>query len=526
VTAAAVPSAWSPLRHRTYRALYIAQFASNAGTWMQVVGAQWLMGDLSAGPLLVALVQTATALPIFMLVLPAGAIGDILDRRRVLLVSQTAMLAGSGALAALAAADALTPALLLGLVFVVGAGQAFTGPSWQALMPELVGRAEIAQAAALNGVSFNVGRAVGPALGGLLIAAIGPEATFTVNALSFVGTVAVLGFWRRPRQSRGIAAEHLMSAIALGGRFVRSAPSLRVVLVRAGLFMAFASALWALLPIVARDVLELGSEGYGLLLGSVGVGAISGAFLLPRLRAWLSPNRLVAGAAIAYAAASLVVGLVHVVALVVAALVVAGLAWIAVFSSLNASAQMLLPDWARARGLSYYQLTFQGGQALGAAAWGALAAATDVELTFTVVAAGLAGTVLAGRRWRLVAREIDLTPARHWPEPNLVLQPEPGAGPVLVVAEWHVAADDVPAFREAMRPVERARRRTGARTWSLFQDGADPTRFLEAFTVATWEEHLRQREERMTVRDRELEQAAIDLAIDRAPPRLRHLLAI
>ena len=350
--ASATVSAWAPLRHRLFRALYLAQFASNAGTWMQVVGAQWLMGDLGGGPFAVALVQTATTLPIFLLVLPAGALGDVLDRRRVLLAAQAGMLAATGLLAALTAADLVTPGLLLALVFLVGVGQALTVPSWQATVPELVDRPEIPQAAALNGVNFNLARAVGPAVGGLLIAAAGPEAVFALNSVSFLGTLAVLGAWRRPPRQRALAAEHIWEAVSAGGRFVRSAPTLRIVLVRSALFMAFASALWALLPVVARGPLGLGPGGYGLLLGSVGVGAVAGAFVLPSLRARLALNTLVALAGALYAAALLVIGLLETLPAVVGALVAAGLAWIAVLSSLNASAQTLLPDWARARGLA------------------------------------------------------------------------------------------------------------------------------------------------------------------------------
>jgi MFS family permease len=522
--ATATVSAWAPLRHRLFRALYVAQFASNAGTWMQVVGAQWLMGDLGGGPFAVALVQTATSLPIFLLVLPAGALGDVFDRRRVLLAAQGAMLVATGLLAALTAADLVTPALLLALVFLVGAGQALSVPCWQATVPELVERPEIPQAAALNGVNFNLARAVGPAIGGLIIAVAGPEAVFALNSVSFLGTLAVLSAWRRPPRHRALVAEHVWEAVSAGGRFVRSAPTLRIVLVRSALFMAFASALWALLPVVARGPLGLGAGGYGLLLGSVGVGAVAGAFVLPVLRARLPLNTLVALAGVAYAGALAVIGLPERLPFVVGALVVAGLAWIAVLSSLNASAQTLLPDWARARGLAYYTLTFQGAQALGALVWGALAGVAGLAAALVVAAAGLVAGALAGRRLRLVALDLDLRPARHWPEPHLVLDPEPEEGPVLVTVEWRVPAEHVEAFREAMAPVGRSRRRTGARRWGLFQDAADPERFLEVWVVGSWEEHLRQHDERTTVRDEELEARARALA--RAGElEVRHLLS-
>jgi MFS family permease len=525
--AAARPTggAWAPLRHRVFRALWLAQFASNTGTWMQTVGAQWLMGDLGGGAFAVALVQTATALPIFLAVIPAGALGDIFDRRRLLIGGQTAMLAGSGALAALSVAGAVTPVRLLALVFLVGLGQAVSQPSWQAIQPELVARDEIPQAATLNGVNFNVARAVGPAIGGAIIAASGPELTFALNAASFLGVVAVLGLWRRPAVPRGLAPEHLGSALGAGLRFVRSAPSLRVVLARAGLFVAFASALWALLPVVARERLALGSGGYGLLLGSVGLGAIAGALTLPALRARLSLNGLVAAASAAYAASCLVVGLTRSLWLDVLALALTGLAWIAVLSSLNASTQTILPNWARARGMSFYQLVFQGAQALGAAVWGVVAQTAGLGPTLVVSAGGLLAGIAVGRGRALTPLDVDLRPARAWPEPELALDPAPGDGPVLVTVEYRVRADQADAFRAAMRPVERARRRTGARRWGLFQDGADPERFLEVYVLSTWEEHLRQHEERFTVRDAELEERAKALAVPGAEPRVAHLIS-
>ena len=519
-------SATNPLRHPVFRILWIAQFASNVGTWMQTVGAQWLMGDLGGGPLQVALVQTATSLPIFLLVLPAGALGDILDRRRVLLASQSTMLVSAGLLAVLTASGAMTPLLLLSLTFAIGAGQALAIPSWRAILPELVSRAEIPQAALLNSANFNVARAVGPAIGGLLISTVGAQANFVVNALSFLGTLGALAVWQRPPDRRTLSAEHFGAAIGAGARFVRSAPLLRVVLWRSTLFMLFASAIWALLPTVARGPLGLGADGYGLLFGSVGFGAIAGAFVLPRLRERVGVNALVSGASVAFAGTCLVIGLVDATGAVVAALVLAGLAWIAVRSSLLASAQVLLPNWTRARGLAFYTLTFMGAQALGSVVWGALAALTDLGTAFTVAAAGLLiGPLLGQGRLRLTATDFDLELAPARPEPHLVLDPTPGSGPVLVTIEWRVRVHDAAEFADAMRPVERARRRTGASRWGLYQDAEDPECFLETFTVATWLEYQRQHAERVTVRDRELESRAQALTLNGEPPRVRRLLS-
>jgi predicted MFS family arabinose efflux permease len=519
------PSAWGPLRRRAFRTLWIAQFASNTGTWAQTVGAQWLMGDLGGGALQVALVQTATTLPVFLLVLPAGALGDILDRRRLLLTGQTLMLTGAAGLAALTAADEMTRPLLLGLIALMGVGQALSVPSFQAIQPELVPRREIPQAALLNGANANVARAVGPALGGALIAGVGPAATFGLNSVSYVGVLLVLGLWRRPPDERPLGAEHLRAAMRAGARYVRSAPAFGTILARSLVFMLFASALWALLPAIARGPLGLGPGGYGLLLGSLGAGALAGAFVVPGLRRRLGGSTLVAGATLVYAGGMLVVGLVRSPVPVLVVLPAVGLAWIAVQSTLNAAAQVVLPEWSRARALAYFQLVFMGGQALGAVMWGGLAAVASLRLACVTPAAGLvAGGLFGLRRLALHGGELDVRHAQHWPEPVVGHEPPADAGPVLVTVQWPVVPGGQEAFVAAMEPVSRARKRTGAELWGLFQDTEDPTLFLETFTVMTWHEHLRQHLERGTVMDHELERAARDLLQTGEGPRVRHLL--
>lgn len=517
------PTAWAPLRHRAFRVLWAAQFASNVGTWMQTVGAQWLVGDLGGSAFLVALVQTASSLPVFLLALPSGALGDILDRRRVLLFGQSVMLVAAALITTLTLLDLVTPGVVLALTFAIGAGQAFVTPSWQAVQPELVPRREIPQAAVLNGTSFNLARALGPAIGGVLITASGPGAVFALNAVSFVAVLVALGSWHREAPPRRFAAEQIGPAIAAGLRFVRSAPNFQTVLVRAGHFMAFASALWALLPVIARDELDLGAGGYGLMLGAVGVGAVGGALTLPwLLRGRLEVERVVGGAGLVFAAAMVVVGVGGSPWVAAPALVLAGGAWIGNNSLLMASAQVLVPGWARARALSSYTLVFMGSQALGAVVWGAVAALTSTRVAFLLAAAGLSGGVLALRLWRpLRGGDADFTPLGGHFESDLIIEAAPSAGPVLITVEWRVPMERHGEFHEAMRVVERVRRRTGARRWELFQDGKRPELLLEVYVVATWEEYQRQRTERTTVHDAELESRAIELTTDGGPPHVR-----
>jgi MFS family permease len=519
------PSAWAPLRHPLYRALWIAQLASNVGTWMQTVGAQWLMGDLGASPLEVALVQAAVTMPLFLVGLPAGALGDIVDRRRLLILSQSLMLVSAALMAGVAFGGLATPWVLLGLTFVLGAGQALTAPAWQAIVPELVEPREITRAAALAGVNMNVARAVGPAIGGVLVAAAGAEWTFALNAVSFVGVVAVIVHWRRPATHRLHGPEHVGAAIRTGLSYARHAPRLTAVLARAAIFVIFAGSLWAVLPVYVRDDLGLGSGGYGLLLGAVGVGAIAGAVALARVSHLRSNDELLMAASLAFAAACAICALVPSPAAVAIALALAGAAWIAASSSLNGTVIAVLPEWVRSRGTALYAMVFGGGQALSAVLWGVVTQAAGARAALGSVAGGLVVGLIGQRPWSLPAADAYDTTLHPWPvRPDLVLEPAPQTGPILVTVEYRVEPERQEEFRQRMREVGRARRRTGAERWGLFRDGADPDCFLEVFLVATWQEHLRQHGERSTAADRALIAEAAALATTIQQARARHYL--
>jgi MFS family permease len=522
LTPAAGPaSAWAPLwYYPIFRALWIAQFASNVGTWMQTVGAQWLLIDQS--PLLVSLVQTATSLPIVLLALPAGAWADLVDRRRLLLGAQFGMFVAAATLAAMTFLGAASPPVILTLTFLLGCGNAVASPAWQAIQPDLVDRAVLPQAAALNGVNMNLARAVGPALGGVIVATAGAGWVFALNAASFVGIAAVVARWQAPERGDQGSRERLVEALRAGGRYVRHALIVRRLLYRAILFIPAASAVWALLPVVAARNLHLGSAGYGLLLGMVGVGAVAGALVIPRLRARVGSARLVTGAMFVTAGAIGLVATLGNAALVGIALVPVGGAWIAVMSSLNSGLQLALPNWVRARGLAYYLAVFQGAQAIGAVIWGVVADRTSVTTALLVAAAVLAlGATLGLRSPMPDTSNLDRTPSAHWPAPQLIFTPNADDGPVLVTLTYRVPEHNVAAFTDAMRHVGRSRRRTGALRWELFRDGAEPTKFVESYLVGTWAEHLRQHEHRLTGADRRFEEEAQRYAL--GAPQVAHL---
>jgi MFS family permease len=388
--------AWGPLRHPVFRALWIASVAANVGTWMQNVGAAWLMTSITPSPTLVALVQTATSLPFLVAALPAGALADIVDRRKLLMAAQGWMFLVALVLAVLTWIGAMTPALLLVLTFALGLGLAVNLPTWQSIQPDLVPRSELPQAIALGGVNINLSRAIGPAIGGFVIAATGPAATFLINAATFLFALFVFSRWQGSPLDAELT-ERLPGAVRAGLRYVRNEPALRAVLVRAGLFMVGGSAIMALLPLVARQELGLGSEGYGLLLGCFGAGAVTGAALLPRFKQMASSNRLVGAASVVLAATTAALALVPNPFAVGIALLVGGVAWLSTMANLNTTAQMVLPAWVRARGLSVYVLVFQGCIAAGSAGWGLPLAACGGRWAGPIALAALAG---AGSRAR------------------------------------------------------------------------------------------------------------------------------
>ncbi|WP_244188816.1 MFS transporter [Streptomyces yokosukanensis] len=514
-------SPWAPLAARVFRALWIAQLVSNIGSWMQTVGAQWLL--VGHGAALVTLVQTAASLPVVLLALPSGVLADRFDRRSVLLTAQFAMIAVSGALAVLAFTHALSPTLLLVLTFLLGCGTALMGPAWQAIQPELVERRRLGQAAALGAVNMNLARAVGPALGGAVVAAAGAGWVFAFNAASYLGIAAVLLVWRRPRTDAPAGSEGLLDALHAGRRYVWNAPGIRRVLLRTLLFIPGGAALWALLPLTASRSLGLGSGGYGLLLAAVGVGAVAGAFALPRVRRVLGANGTLAAGAVVFAGLLAVLATVRTPWLVAAALLPGGLAWIAVLSTLNAAVQTRLPGWVRARGLAVYLLVFQGGQALAAPLWGAVAGWLGLGDCLLIAAAVMLLSAATVRRWPLRDTDgINPSPSDHWPAPPLVFEPGEADGPVLVSVVYRVPADHRVEFTDRMHHVARSRRRTGALTWGLYQDGGEPERFVETYLISSWAEHLAQHHVRLTATDRHHEERARELLTPGTVPEVTH----
>jgi MFS family permease len=519
-------STWAPLRSPVYRALWIAQLVSNLGTWMQTVGAQWmLVGDPRAA-VLVPLVQTATTLPVMLLALPSGVLADLIDRRRLLIATQGAMAAGVGLLASLTGAGLTTPAVLLTLLFVIGCGQALVAPAWQAIQPDLVPAQQIPAAAALGSISINLARAIGPAIAGVLVSLSGPTLVFALNAVSFAGIVVVLVWWRREPVERNGPPERALAALSAGGRFIRSSPIVRRILLRAALFIAPASALWGLLPVIASARLGLSSSGYGVLLGALGAGAVLGAFLLSRLRSRFGQNTLLTTAAAGFAVATVVLALVPNFTVVLVALLVGGASWLLSLSTLNASMQLSLPAWVRARGLSVYQLVFMGGQAVGSLVWGVIAAATT-SVTSLLISAGFLVVCGLSSLWLpLHARtgDLDLTPSSHWPEPNLIFEPEPLDGPVLVITAYRVDVADEQDFLLAMDVLGRSRQRTGASQWRLFRSVEHESTFVETFIVRSWGEHMHQHHARLTGQDLLIEQA-VERYTDGVPVS-EHYLAV
>ncbi|MEU8219667.1 MFS transporter [Micromonospora taraxaci] len=528
VTAAAGPddrpaSAWAPLRTAVYRNLWLALLIANIGTWMQTVGAQWLLIHHSNASTLVALVQTASLLPVLLLALPAGVLADSFDRRHLLIAVQLFLVAVAVLLTLLTLTNRMPPALLLTLTFAFGVGQALTLPAWAAVIPELVPQDQLRSASALGSISVNVARAVGPAVAGVLIARTGVAPVFGLNAIAF--GVFTYALWRwRPGDARAVEVpERFAAALRAGSRYVRHSPTVRRLLRRALVFVVPASSLWALLPLVASRRLGLGSGGYGLLLAALGVGAIAGGVLLAVIRTRLSANQLLLIAGALFTVALTVVGTVDAVPLVLLALLPAGMAWVTVLANVNAEMQLFLPSWVRARGLAVYQVCFAGGQAVGALIWGLVADMAGLVLAYLAAAALMFVGTVTSRIWPLPnLRAVNREPAAYWPQLHLAHEPDPGVGPVLVMVQYTVRPERTEPFLAAMDLVRGARQRTGAMRWGLFRPAETTDRFVEVYLVPSWDEHLRQHGGRLTGEDRATEERARELTD--GEPDVQHLV--
>lgn len=521
-----LPASLAPLETRIFFWVWIAALASNVGTWMQNVGAAWLMTSLSASPLMVALVQTATTLPVFLFGVPAGAVADLMDRRRLLLLTQGLMLAAALALSLMTIAGWIGPWSLLWLTFALGVGSTMNSPAWQATVPQLVARSQLAPAIALNSMQFNIARAIGPALGGLVIAFWGAGSAFMLNAISFVGVMVVLWAWKNTQQPESEARrESVVSAMWAGWRYVRNSPELHAVLVRSGVFVICASALWAMLPVVASQEIKSSSSGYGVLLGCLGAGSVLVAAFFARLRSIIKPDQMVFSGMLLYAAATCGLGYFTQFGLLCLAMIAGGAAWMLVMSTFNVSAQIALPTWVRARALSFYILIFQGGLAVGSWVFGEVAVRTSTKMSLYISAAGIVAGLVLALRFRLDdIQEVDLTPSMHWPEPAVLSPLEPDQGPVLVLVEYRIDTAHEREFLDAINRLGVTRRRDGALRWGVFADTARPGRYLESFLVESWAEHLRQHE-RATMADLELSQRVRTFHIGDDPPEVTHLIA-
>lgn len=518
--------ALAPLRHRVFAVLWVATVLGNIGTWMRDVGSGWLMTSLAPSPVMVALVQAAGTLPAFVLALPAGALADLLDRRWLLIGVQAFLGTVSFALVVLTAFGFMTPWLLLALVLAGGVGAALAAPAWQSSVPEMVPRSDLRAAVALNSMGVNVSRAIGPALGGLIVATLGVAATYLADALSYLLVIGALLWWRRTVPTPEGPRETLPGAMQAGLRYALHAPALGRVLLRAVVFFAFGAAHWALLPLLARQTLGGGPGLYGFMLGGIGVGAVGGALALPWLRKRLGgPEGLMLAGALGSAAAQAGLALVTSGVAAVALCLLAGVAWISVLTTLNATAQAVLPNWVRGRGLALYLTVFSGAMALGSMAWGQVATWLDIPGALLVAAVGGVAAALLGRALPLPSGEEVLDPSRHWPDPQATVPVEPERGPVAVQVEYRVSPERQKAFRAAIAPLGGIRRRDGATAWGVFTDAEDPTRVVEWFVLASWAEHLRQHG-RITVADRAVQEAVNALHEGSAPPRVTHLIGL
>jgi MFS family permease len=518
-------SPWAPLFQPVFRKLWIVWLIANTCMWMNDVAAAWLMTSLTTSPVMVALVQTASTLPVFLLGLPSGALADIVDRRRYFMITQF-WVAGSATMLCLAIlSGAINPTLLLVLTFANGIGLAMRWPVYSAIVPELVPRSQLPSALALNGVGMNASRIVGPIVAGMLIAGAGTAWVFVLNAvLSIVAGLLILT-WRRERKASALPGERFLGAMRVGVQYVRKSPRMRTALLRVFMFFVQSTALLALLPLIARQMPGGSAGTYTVLLAAMGAGAIVSATLIPRWRRLHSHDTIVHRGSWVQAVAMVLAVYAPNVWTAIPAMVVTGIAWLTVANTLSVAAQLSLPDWVRARGMATYQMAIMGGSALGAALWGQVAGLTDVRSSVVVAAVTGVGALWLTRRQRLEDSEIeDLTPSHRIKAPVPAWEFDPHDGPVLTTVEYRIDPARDNEFRLVMNETGRRRLSRGALSWELFRDTADPGRYIEYMVDESWLEHLRHFD-RLTYSDELLRDRRQSFHIGERPPVITRCIA-
>jgi MFS family permease len=526
-----LPKSWrdsstlAPFHSRIFAWIWTASLISNFGSLIQAVGASWMMTSIAPSADMVALVQASTTLPIMLLSLASGATADIWDRRLVMLIAQALMLVVAAVLTVIGFSGLITPWTLLALTFLLGCGTALYGPAWQSSVGEQVPRADLASAVALNSLAFNIARTAGPAIGGIIVAKAGPPAAFLINALSYVALIIVLVVWRRPRPAPFLPPENMFMAMGAGIRYTRLSPDIRTVLIRGATFGILGSSVWALMPLIARDLIGGNAVTYGVLLGAFGSGAVLGALSSTTLRKRYTNEVIVRASTAGFGIGTVLTAVSSWHALSMAALMLGGASWVLALSTFNVTVQISSPRWVVGRTVAIYQMVTFGGLAVGS--WLSGVVASQFSLVTCLVVSGALMTVsaLLGRKLPLRQPEgLNLDPSRTFSsESRATLDRLIDTGPVVVTVEYRIAPDDAEPFRLAMRELRRIRRRDGAKRWSLMQDMAAPDIWIERYHSPNWVEHLR-RHHRFTVSDREIERKVLDFHRGDEAPHTRHLI--
>ncbi len=516
---------FSALGDSFFRMLWIANVMSLVGSWMHETAAAWLMTSMTVSPVMVALLQTAMTLPFFLLALPAGALADIIDRRKILIAAQTIMLLAACALGICTLTGAVTPVVILVLTFALAIAAAVNAPTWQSIIPELITRDRLQSAVTLGSVAFNVARVAGPVLGGLFLALTGPASVFFINALSFTGVIFALMRWRYRQPEQSLPAERFFGAIRTGVGYVRHVPQVKTVLLRMAIFSFFGGSLWAFLPIIARVRLDLSPSGFGFLMCFFGIGGLAGAALLPVAGQALRLKTLANCATLLFAASIAILSFSWHFWLTSLALVIGGIAWLVLISTYNTAILSIVPSWVRGRVMSVFMLVFFGPFAVGSALWGFLGSWLGITATLALTSIFTAlGTIVTMRMQLSEPHGIDLTPSEHWPQFTGEVEPALHEGPILVVAEYTIDPSHIEEYLRAVSSLRTIRRRDGAFRWNLFKDAEDPYRFIESFLVESWAEYMRQKE-RFTVSDGGVVDTVRSCQKDGEPVIIRHFVA-